>query len=499
MRTFLIFILAAFTAFGSVPTPTYTEFYIQTTGDNLNSGSTADNAATFSAASGYFTNNTTATTCTFFKSGLNPVAGGVTNGAWASVYTNGQIATAWIATVTAADDTADTVTMSLTAKAGNLPSTDETGVMSIKVGGAWKGPGGHTGDTGYAATNTFPFALVANTITNSSGIPRINIKGGTTYSITNGLIVANAGPIRFQGYTTTPGDGGKATIDGGTVYPGYALLTCTGNYEEWADVIFANNGVVGSTDGIAGGGNDCVFVRCVIHDISKNGILPSGSGWSAWECEAYACGKGNGSGVVAFNGLQCYRCIAHDNTGSSIAGFYISTGGILVNCIADSNGRQGAVAGPSASGTATIINCDFYNNTYAGISLSGGNVNIENCNFANNGSGITNTAALSGRVGRIANCGFGTGTAANTYGTITNLFGPLIRGCFEYSANALPWTDAPNGDFRINLTAAKATGAGGFTETAGSYAGTVGYPDIGAAQNASTNAAAAGGAYTFAQ
>ena len=38
-----------------------------------------------------------------------------------------------------------------------------------------------------------------------------------------------------------------------------------------------------------------------------------------------------------------------------------------------------------------------------------------------------------------------------------------------------------NGDFRINLTAAKGTGRGTYMQTAASYTGTVGYPDVGAA------------------
>jgi hypothetical protein len=58
-----------------------------------------------------------------------------------------------------------------------------------------------------------------------------------------------------------------------------------------------------------------------------------------------------------------------------------------------------------------------------------------------------------------------------------------VIGSVTYATDVTPWVDPTNGDFRINLAAAKGTGRGTFTQTASSYAGTVGYPDIGAAQS----------------
>jgi hypothetical protein len=59
----------------------------------------------------------------------------------------------------------------------------------------------------------------------------------------------------------------------------------------------------------------------------------------------------------------------------------------------------------------------------------------------------------------------------------------VISGNVTYANDVTPWTDPANGDFRISLAAAKGAGRGTYTQTAASYAGTVGYPDIGAAQS----------------
>ena len=108
---------------------------------------------------------------------------------------------------------------------------------------------------------------------------------------------------------------------------------------------------------------------------------------------------------------------------------------------------------------------------------------IESCNFIKNGTyGIIGNGA-GGRIGSVINCGFGAGTAANSSGTTSSLKGIIETGSVTYGSNLLPWVDAPNGDFRINLAAANGAGRGTFTQTASSYAGAVAYPDIGAVQH----------------
>jgi hypothetical protein len=65
----------------------------------------------------------------------------------------------------------------------------------------------------------------------------------------------------------------------------------------------------------------------------------------------------------------------------------------------------------------------------------------------------------------------------------------LSNASFETGAVTLgsdPFSAASTGDFRVTLAAAKGAGRGAFTETQASYTGTLGYPDVGAAQHQDT-------------
>ena len=144
--------------------------------------------------------------------------------------------------------------------------------------------------------------------------------------------------------------------------------------------------------------------------------------------------------------------------------------------------------------TATAEGCKLgINNVKDGISFRGGSINegalIENCNFTTNANwGINNGSTGTSTVNAIVfNCGFGAGTQANTSGDISLPNNCIVVGTVNYASNVTPWNAPATGDFTITLAAAKNAGRGTFTETQASYTGTVGKPDIGAAQ------AAAGG------
>ncbi len=466
---------------------TFTEWYaIKGTGTNLNSGSTQDANATFTAASGNWTNSTG----TFFKTALNPVSGGVTNGAWASVYADATTTNTWfVGMVTNADDTADTIQLSQVAFMGVNPA-NRIGDCTIKVGGAWDGPNTNT----MAAGGGFPFAFLANTATNSSlNIPRCNFKSGTTYGISNAITHALAGPMRFQGYTTTPGDGGRALIDGGTIKPGYTLLLITGSTIDLADFIFSNNGASGSGSLVQTGTGARHFIwRCVFHDSRGAGLYAGSSGAYVLECEAYNCEKDNAANIGAFRSdvaVTYNRCFAHDNTtGVNSHGFGTSISSII-NCIGESNSGHGIQQ--NGPGTSVIIGSVLYNNTLSGFdgTTTASSYCFENCVFAKNGAFGINSSGNAIRTGQILNCAFGTGTMTNASGSFAaNASVVDTNSIILLAADTTPWVDPANGDFRINLSAVKSVGRGSFTQTASSYSGTVAYPDIGAAQSADTNA-----------
>lgn len=489
-RKLFLSLLLATTLQASAAT-SYTEFYTQTTANNLNAGSTTDDSANSSYAGGTWV----AATGVFTAVTGNPTTDtGVTNGAWASVYTTaGATVATCVGRIT--NTTITTITLDLATISGSAANPSAAGgATTCKVGGAWKGPNAGVG---------FPWNFIAANSTNSANLwPCVNIKSNALYSVTSGITHSLPGPVRFQGYGATVRDGTKANIDGGTST--IVLFTSSGTPNlDFVDLIFSNNGNSGVNNLVSITGADQLWLRCVAHDSRGHGFTTSAAICMS-ECEAYLCNKANndpGAGFNSSSGRSLFeRCISHGNNSTVKAdGFYISAdGGALINCISESNGRNGLNV--AAQTSLRCINCDFYNNATNGISLGAANISvlIKNCNFVKNGVyGILQVAGNVFFGGEIENCGFGSGSEANGLGDINSpVIGINVIGSLSYASGVTPWTAPATGNFTITLPAAKSAGRGAFTETKASYSGTVSYPDIGAAQSASTNS---GAAYTFSQ
>ena len=452
----------------------YTEFYCNSTGTNINAGSTTNATTDFGFSNGGWSDSTGVFTATGADIGISV-------GDWASVFVDGATTAVFIGRITAVDDTLDTITVSLTIKSGIPPTTAATG-RSIRVGGAWYGPW-YSGATVDNLPFNFANALLTNT---SQHTVRVNLKGDHTYGMTN-VSHASNGPIVFQGWTNTVGDGGRALLAGSAVGGGHTMFTLTAANCSFSDLEFATNGTTGNFDlvSVATGG-ECEFYRCVFSQARGSGLASSAI-IIVTECEAFACNANNSSANAGFEisgsaGLL-RRCIAHSNTGNSTPGFAIGGGAMMLYCIGATNGRDGALV--SSVTQPSFIGCDFYNNASNGINFTASSAmsaNVESCSFIGNGAfGINSSGSLL-RNGRILNCGFGSGTAANAGGTILTGTGFDEIGTVTYAANATPWSDPATGDFRISLAASKNTGRGLFLQTASGLSGTVSYPDIGAAQ-----------------
>lgn len=488
MKTlFLLLLLIGQNAFAA-----FTEFYAQTTASNLNAGSDANDAAELTSANG----NWDSTTGIFVCNGATDLSG-VAVGEWASVYTDGASVGVFVGRITAVVDATDTITVSLTAKSGTAPSTSAT-ARTIKVGGAWKGPN---------AAENFPYNFVQNTMTDASGNTyRVNLKG--TNTVTAAVTHTLAGPGRFQGYTNTVGDFGKAGLANVTTTASYAFLSVSGANLDVLDIDFDGSVfTTGTQIGVTVTGVECSLSRCSFHGFRGAGLSISGASafCTVIECEAYDCNKNNSSasgGIIATtDSCLLIRSVSHDNVGSNNNGFVLQRA-IAVACIADTNGKDGFSV--SAVNSTFLINCDSYNNGGAGCDLSGvsaAHFTIQNSNFIKNGTyGINSSGSLVLRNGSIINCGFGSGTQTNASGSIiSGLTGISVIGTVTYAADVTPWVAPTTGDFRINLATAKGAGRGAFTETQASYTGTVGYPDIGAAQHSESAGSTGGGSYTFAQ
>ncbi len=454
----------------------FTETYCNaSTGANVNGGSDAGSPSmSDTAGTGTYLQGGGATD-TYTSAATN---GAVAVGQFLSIYSGAATIAAFTGRITAVSGgsgLAWVITVSNTAFSGTRPAN--AGTYKAQVGGAWKGPNGASG---------FPFDYVTAALTNVGGdTPRINFKNTATYTITGGILANKNGPIRYEAYTTTIGDGGMATIDGGSPVSDYILLTASGTNTDFVGFVFQNNGTSDGSQGANGTGAEQLWLHCVFTALSGAGLGTTGASIMVVECEAYGNGLMGGGGV-GFNitgaGSLALRCIAHDNTATGMSGFAISAG-MAKDCIADTNSSSGFRVTSTVG--ASLVGCDAYNNTSDGFTLANtaaAIVYMENCNAIKNGGWGINGSGAGARNGQIYNCGFGAGTQANSSGTTTGLKSIVESGSVTYASNVTPWVDPANGDFRINLAAAIGTGRGAFTETAASYAGTVGAPVIGAAQ-----------------
>jgi hypothetical protein len=348
------------------------------------------------------------------------------------------------------------------------------------IDGAWSGPSNAVG---------FPFGFITAAATDSAGnYPRVNLcattgQANNYFNITATLTDSTSGPVVWEGYTSTPGDGGMATIDGGS--SGITLAYIIGAEHEFRNIVFANSSTSGAYYGMRTSGS-AIIRHCIAHTSGRCGFYADGNGTVIYdECEAYDCGKAGGvqpfSSGFGYHGnglMVLVRCYSHNNSTAGAGGFGNDSGyGIVaVQSIADSNAAQGWEE--SSGYPISLVNCDAYNNGGDGIKV-GGALHLSNCNLVKNtGWGINKLAAGHGT---ISNCGFGAGTQANGGGTVSSVVGTHVAGTVNYASGVTPWVAPTTGNFSINLAAAEGVGRGSFTQTGNSKTGTVGYPDIGAA------------------
>ncbi len=465
----------------------FTEFYMQSGGNNVNAGSTNNNTAAYTSTNGNWSTITNLFTPT---DGSTP-ASSVSVGDYASVYIDAATTAVYIGRVTAVAAGANgAITVSATVKYGTAPTTSAT-TRSIKVGGAWGGPSGAA---------TFPFGLSGSIgallPSSSSNAVRVNVKNDQTYTMTAGVNFGSLGAATLQGYTTSVGDLGRSIFTSNITSA--TNFTLTGSNDQcFIDLIFANTGGSGANHCFSTG-TTATFLRCVFHGARGSGLISAGGAIPlfAIECEAYACNASNTANDAGFANvggmMMCINCYSHDHTGgTNCHGFStISTVGTLtmMNCISESNAGCGVAWGGGISGSSQgfiSVNCDYYNNTVDGIKFTnttaGGFSFMANNNFVKNaGKGINIT--LGSQAGVIYNNGRGSGTQANGS---SDALGSIVDTSTDitYGSGLTPWNAPTTGNFSITLTTANFAGRQSFTETDGTNSGTAGHPDIGSAQS----------------
>ncbi len=498
MKTLALLLLLCFPAVAA----TYTEFYCDSahaSRSNLNAGST-------SGAPTLTVRDMTWDGTSVFTVSAGTDLSGISAGMWGSVFdsTGADPADAvYIARVTAVDNGAHTVTLSTTDKSGTAPTAGVGDDRGLIIGGVWAGPNGADG---------FPISFVTNTLYNSAadlGV-RINLKSGTAYAITTGISTANAGPIRYQGYTTTVGDGGHAQV---TTASAIVALTMTGANVEVADMDFISTVAAGTSNGVSANATMITLLRVRISGFYGSGFYANQTLATCVECELDHNNKsntaGSGGAKIVATGASFVRCYIHENTGTNNAGI-ADTGNYPIeieSCVFDGNGAKGGIYTSGAS-RLRVSRSDFYANVGAGIELANtavGTFYIENSNFVLNGGYGINGSGAGNRTGALVNNAFvDNNGAVDDTGSVTGLKAISERywdgsawqaGHIAYATGTTPYSAPTTGNFRITAAAAQGTGRGAFTQLDGVNTGHAQYVDIGSGQHVGS----AGGAHAWVQ
>lgn len=402
-------------------------------------------------------------------------------GRYASVYVDGDTTPTnnryLIGKITAVDSGTRQITLSTSLRWNyGIEVTTGTGTRSARIGGAW---------SGVVGTTLMPWISSAtpNALASSTDVFVVNYKNDQTYSFTSLINIPNSSGI-LRGYSSTYSDGGRAAI---TTSNAMLISYSSGTYI-WDSLDLTSTVGSGSNTMIAMSAGYNTMRNCAIHGCRGAGMT-CGSNCLIEACEFYGnntTGGANLPGLSPGSGSMMRRCVFHDNSaGSSTDGCRVAASQCTFEeCIFDSNQRYGLCLAGNYFGT-NVNRCEFYGNGNSGF-VSGVTTTtyanwLKDCNFFSNGGyGIEMTTNTT--MEYALNCAFGSGTKANSSGTVLNLRNNVNPVTF--TANETPWTDPANGDFRINHADAKNAGCGNFTQTSGGgYGGTVAYNDRGAARH----------------
>jgi hypothetical protein len=341
-----------------------------------------------------------------------------------------------------------------------------SGAVSFNVGGAYLGP-----------TTTVAWPLNTALLKDAAGDPvRINYKGGNTYNLPPSSNTMGSGPTH-SGYSSTPGDGapgGRPIWTGPTTGAVNALLNITASCE-LTDLILQNNGAptAGNYSLLLGAAAaNIIMRRCTVLNASGPGVNTSGAALLD-QCEFYNCSTNGGAymGAVYSNGPYTHlrRCVVHDNSNSGVGLLVAASGRVVVEgCIFHRNSTAGLYWN-AGSGSLICSRCEFVGNGSNGITLNASAaimVEVGDCNFVNNGTAGIGKGDSQAHTMLFDNCG----SYGNTFQTGAGQAD--ISGLASYAA--IPYLDAANGDFRIDVGANNPTltpyknGSAGFT-MGGSY------------------------------
>ena len=360
----------------------FAEFYMQTTGSNLNSGSTSSDSASVTETNGDWGN---AAANRFTAASGTPFSG-VSVGDWASIYLDASTTTGYVAKVTAVNGGGASIDLSGTVKLGTAPSTGASG-RSCKIGGAWASP---------VPIHTFGATTAAESTC-------INIKAGTytlSAALTFNIVATGSFPVWYRGYNTTPGDldAGSTSLSYPVLSGGSNTMTTTGQYAIFSGISFlaARAGSCLVQSGATS--NGIRFKRCRFENTYANAAAAAvnistivGSFVECWfkvTSSATTCITGSGS-------IELTGCYLEGAGGATTTGIGTTGATFVQSCTIRGFGSHGIVT--SNINNIRISGCTISGNGGDGIRIGGASAAsqfrqiIGNLLRSNGGYGINNS------------------------------------------------------------------------------------------------------------
>lgn len=344
----------------------WNEFYMQTTGSNLNAGSTVANAASLTYALGTFVQGTGI----FTVAAGNPLTDGVAVDDWVSIYTHDAAGAQFVAQVTARDATTISVDIT-THKIGVITNINEgAGESSLKVGGAWGGDVGVITSLFVAATHTIPI--------------RVNIKSGN-YTAGAARTIAATGTATcsawWRGYNAAIGDldPGQAGYADDSKYPviimGTSILSFGAAHNFYSNIAATTAKITTGGGIVSGAVTGMTWFRCKFEATEADA-----------DSLAFSCGTASSGAVFVLCSFKA------TSTSANVVSLPNAATPCFYGCVFKGGGNSANIASGTSAG-ASFLFCLFYNASYGIYSSStatSSNVPflILNCIFYN----ITNDA-----------------------------------------------------------------------------------------------------------
>lgn len=208
-----------------------------------------------------------------------------------------------------------------------------------------------------------------------------------TETLTITVVGTATAPVVFEGYTTTPGDGGVATVNGSATRATGLTPAAGSNFYVFKNFRFTNHTAVGAGnltsnfftykkcrfdnntgDGVNGNLN-CLFEGCYAHN---NG----GDGFEVGGMTVFICCISNANALSGFEaeGGVFYKCIAFSNAGIAFVTI-LTTFHVFIDCVVDGDVTDTttgyAIGVAYVNSQVVVVNCVAYDCTTGFSSQAG--------------------------------------------------------------------------------------------------------------------------------